>query len=126
MQSPWLLHIHHCLSMGVPSPPRASQIHFIHGLLGLREELGKSLLTTNIIESMNSCIALRLLRIKRWMSSDHRHRWAAMAIMDTEPRLKRIPNAKWLPKLRAALQKEIRKNIANESPELLPLFFSFN
>ena len=42
MQFPWLLNIHYCLSMNVPSPPRASQIHFIHELLeaipGLQED----------------------------------------------------------------------------------------
>lgn len=60
--------------------------------LGLVEELGKSLLTSNIIESVNSQIATHLRKVKHWSSSDMRARWVATSLIQIEKRMNRITN----------------------------------
>ncbi len=69
--------------------------------LGVAGELGQSLRTTNCMENLNSRIGDRLRNVKRWVNTDQLHRWMAMALTEIEPKLHRIPNAEYLPKLRA-------------------------
>lgn len=78
--------------------------------LGVFDELGTSLKTTNVIENLNSQLGKRLGRIKRWMHSDQRQRWVAMGLLDIEPRMRRINAHSQLPLLRAALIENIEKN----------------
>ncbi len=77
--------------------------------LGVIEELGVSLKTTNVIENLNSQLGKRIGRIKRWINSDQRQRWVAMSLLDIEPRLRRINSYDKLPLLRAALKENIEK-----------------
>ena len=77
--------------------------------LGIFDELGISLKTTNCIESLNSQLGKYLGRIKRWMDSDQRQRWVAMGLMEAEQRMHRINHREHLPLLRKALQREIHK-----------------
>jgi transposase-like protein len=88
--------------------------------LGVFEELGKSLKTTNAIESLNSQLGKYLRRVKRWMHSDQRQRWVAMGILEAEKRMRRINSSDKLPMLRAALQNEIKKEKTNDA-EIEPL-----
>lgn len=72
--------------------------------LGVFRELGISLKTTNCLESLNSLVAQRVGKVDRWRSSGQKQRWLAAALLDTEPRLRRIKGFRALPLLRAALE----------------------
>lgn len=45
-------------------------------------------------------------KVDRWRSSDQKQRWVATALLDLEPRLRRIKGYRHLPLLRAALKRE--------------------
>ncbi|MFQ5916310.1 MAG: hypothetical protein ACE5I0_00690 [Candidatus Binatia bacterium] len=77
--------------------------------LGVFKELGGSLKTTNCLESINACVAQRANKVTRWRTADQKHRWLAAALLDIEPRLRRIKGYRALPLLRAALHAEIRE-----------------
>ena len=72
--------------------------------LGLFKELGRSFKTTNCIENLNSLIGNRTRKVDRSSNSEQKHRWLATAILDIEPRFRRVPAFRQLPRLRAALQ----------------------
>jgi transposase-like protein len=72
--------------------------------LGLFQELGRSFKTTNCIENLNSLIANRTGKVDRWRNSEQKHRWLATAILDIEPRLRKVVGYRQLLRLRAALQ----------------------
>jgi putative transposase len=76
--------------------------------LGLFQELGKSFKTTNCIESLMALIAQKTDKVDYWRNSDQKHRWMAAALLDLEPRLRRVKRYKHLPKLRTALQRAIQ------------------
>jgi len=82
--------------------------------LGVFQELGFSLKTTNILESMNSQIELKCGKVKHYKNSSQRLRWYAAALLDIEPCLHRINGYKELPKLRAAIKKELKLNEGND------------
>ena len=46
--------------------------------------------------------------VKRWTNSNQRQRWLATALLDIEPRLRRVKGYKSLQKLRRALQKDLK------------------
>ena len=77
--------------------------------LGVASEIGISLRTTNIIENVNSHLGVRTRRVKRWVNSDQRQRWVAMAMLETESRLTMLPCAEHLPKLQKVLKKCVSK-----------------
>ena len=76
--------------------------------LGIFGVLGTSLKTTNCLESINALIGRRTAKVDRWTNSDQKHRWLAAALLDVEPRLRRIRGYRALPLLRTALQAEIQ------------------
>lgn len=78
--------------------------------LGVFEELGRSLNTTNSIESLNRQLGKYLRRVKHWMHSDQRQRWVAMGILEAEKKMRRVHHPEQLPMLRAALQENIKRN----------------
>jgi transposase-like protein len=75
--------------------------------LGLFEELGRSLKTTNCIENLNEQIGRRIGKVKRWHHSPQRHRWMALALLEAESRMRRITGYADLPKLKQALREAI-------------------
>ena len=75
--------------------------------LGLFEELGASLKTTNLVENVNGLLERYTGRVTRWRNSDQRQRWAATALLEIEPRLRRIKGYRHLPALRAAMKQAI-------------------
>ena len=75
--------------------------------LGMFTELGASFKTTNCIENINSLVGQRTNKVDRWVNSDQKQRWLATALLDIEPRLRRVRGYKHLPKLRAALQRHV-------------------
>ncbi len=77
--------------------------------LGVFVELGKSLKTTNCIENLNSRLGKYLSRVKYWKTSDQRHRWVALGLLEVEQRMRKITGYRSLPKLRKALEASIRR-----------------
>jgi transposase-like protein len=77
--------------------------------LGLFEQLGKSLKTTNCIENLNSQLGKYIRRVKRWMDSDQRQRWVAMAMLEIEAKMRRIDHPEHLALLREALHQSIQQ-----------------
>src|SRR5712691_7017150 len=73
--------------------------------LGLFSELGVSLKTTNILESIYARVEDRTARVDRWRNSEQKQRWLATALLGLEPRLHRIKNYRSLPLLRDALKR---------------------
>jgi len=76
--------------------------------LGVFGVLGRSLKTTNILESVNSQAEERCGRVDYWKNSNQKHRWLASALLDIEPRLNRLCGYRHLPKLREAIKKELK------------------
>ena len=77
--------------------------------LGVAEQLGEHLGTTNSIESVNAQIAKYVRKVKRWKNGDMIARWIAVSVVELQPRLKRIYNYKKLPLLRKAIIDEFQK-----------------
>ena len=79
--------------------------------LGIAGELGRSFKTTNMLESVMAQVEARTGQVDRWRTSDQKQRWLASALLDIEPRLRRIRGYRALPKLRAALQRVLGKEV---------------
>lgn len=77
--------------------------------LGLFAELGVSFKTTNCLESINGAVEQRTGKIDYWKNSEQKQRWLATALLDIEPRLRRVRGHKHLPALRRALQEHKRR-----------------
>ncbi len=82
--------------------------------LGLVEALGRSLTTTNCLESIMAQLGQRTDKVDRWRSSDQKQRWVATALLDLEPHLRRIKGYRHLPLLRVALKREPATITANQ------------
>ena len=76
--------------------------------LGVCGVLGRSLKTTNGLESINALIEERCAKVDHWQNSSQRHRWLATALLDIEPRLRKVMGYRHLPKLRDALKRELK------------------
>ena len=76
--------------------------------LGVYGVLGRSLKTTNCIESVNALVEERCAKVDHWKNSSQRQRWLASALTDIEPRLRKIMGYRHLPKLREALKRELK------------------
>jgi putative transposase len=76
--------------------------------LGVFSLLGESFKTTNCLESINAAVEARCAKVDHWVNSSQRHRWLAAALWDIEPRLRRVKGYRHLPKLRMALQRELK------------------
>ncbi len=77
--------------------------------LGMFTKIGTSFKTTNCIENVNKLLATQTDRVDRWQNSNQRQRWVATAMMNIEPRLKKVKGHVHLKELRAALAKEVCK-----------------
>ena len=75
--------------------------------LGVFPLVGRSLKTTNVLESVNAQAEQRCGRVDHWKNSAQKHRWLAAALFDIEPRLRRLLGYRHLPALRSAIQKEL-------------------
>ena len=80
--------------------------------LGLYGVLGRSLKTTNCLESINALVEERCAKVDHWQNSSQRHRWLATALLDIEPRLRKVMGYRHLPKLRAALKRQLKIDTA--------------
>ena len=75
--------------------------------LGVFPLVGRSLKTTNALESVNALAEQRCGRVDHWKNSAQKHRWLATALLEIEPRLRRLLGYRHLPRLRAAIQKDL-------------------
>jgi len=75
--------------------------------LGVFALLGLSFKTTNCLESINALVEERCAKVDRWTNSHQRQRWLATALLDIEPRLRKVKGYRHLPKLREALQQAL-------------------
>ena len=64
--------------------------------------------TTNCLESVNALVEERCAKVDHWKNSSQRQRWLATALVDIEPRLRRVIGYRHLPKLREALKRELK------------------
>ena len=76
--------------------------------LGVYGVLGCSLKTTNCLESVNALVEERCAKVDHWKNSSQRHRWLATALVDIEPRLRKVRGYRHLPRLREALKRELK------------------
>ena len=83
--------------------------------LGVFAMLGKSLKTTNGLESIFSMAEEMTGRVDHWKNSSQKHRWLAAVLLNIEPRLRRISGYRHLFRLREALQREL--GVESENPE---------
>ena len=75
--------------------------------MGIFEALGTSLKTTNALESIHARVESRTAKVDHWKNSEQKQRWLATALLDLEPRLRRIRNYRALPMLRNALRRQV-------------------
>lgn len=73
--------------------------------LGMFEKLGTSFKTTNCIENVNKGLENYTGRVSRWQNSDQRQRWVATALLEIEPRLRRVKGAEKMGELREAMKR---------------------
>lgn len=71
--------------------------------LGLFAQLGESLKTSNCIESLLAQVSQWTRKVDYWRNSSQKQRWAAAALLEIEPRLRRVKGYRYLPQLRTAL-----------------------
>jgi putative transposase len=76
--------------------------------LGVYALLGRSFKTTNCLESINALVEERCAKVDHWKNSSQRQRWLATALVDIEPRLRKVMGHRHLPKLRDALKRELQ------------------
>ena len=76
--------------------------------LGLFGKLGRSFKTTNCLESINGLVEERCGKVDYWKNSSQKQRWLATALLEIEPRLRKVMGYKHLPALREALMKELK------------------
>ena len=76
--------------------------------LGVFAQLGTSLKTTNAIESIHARVESRTAKVDHWKNSEQKQRWLATALLDLEPRLRRIKNYRALPLLREAITRQLQ------------------
>ena len=74
--------------------------------LGVGSILRQTLATTNMLEPVFSGVEQRTGKVDRWRNSNQKQRWLAAALLDIEPRLRRVRGYRALPQLREALQKQ--------------------
>ena len=75
--------------------------------LGVFALVGLSFKTTNCLESINALVEERCAKVDRWTNSHQRQRWLATALLDIEPRLRKVKGYRHLPRLREALQRAL-------------------
>jgi len=77
--------------------------------LGLSLELGKSLTTTNCMESIMAQLGQYTDKVDRWRNSSQLLRWTAAGLLEIEPQLRRIYGFRYLKVLRFKMKEEIQR-----------------
>lgn len=82
--------------------------------LGVYGTLGRSFKTTNCLESVNALVEERCAKVDVWKNSSQRQRWLATALLDVEPRLRKVMGYSNLPRLREGIQRDLKIGRASE------------
>jgi len=82
--------------------------------LGMLPFLKRSFRTTNCIEALNSMAGDLTHKVKRWTNSLQRHRWLGAALLDIQPRLRKVNGYRHLPLLRQALKNDLNLQPAQD------------
>ena len=77
--------------------------------LGLFKELGRSFKTTNAIENVNSLLGIYTDRVDYWKNSEQRQRWVATALLEAEPKLRKVAGYQHLKQLRSVMAQLVGK-----------------
>ena len=85
--------------------------------IGVYEVLGRSFKTTNCLESVNALVEERCAKVDSWKTSNQRHRWLVTALLDVEPRLRRVKGHQHLPKLQQALRRALKIKLSGVREE---------
>ena len=72
--------------------------------LGVHATLGVSFRTTNVAESIMAQVGQRVAKVDHWRTSDQKHRWCAAALLELEPRLRKVKGFRHLGTLVTALR----------------------
>jgi hypothetical protein len=54
-------------------------------------------------------VGQRTDKVDYWRNSDQKHRWLGAALLDIEPRLRKVKGYRHLPQLRIAIQKDMER-----------------
>ena len=85
--------------------------------LGMAQSLARSFSTTNVLESINAQLGRLTRNVTRWHNGIQKHRWIASALLEIEPRLRKVKGYRALPQLRAALQGEKMASMKSSDQE---------
>jgi len=77
--------------------------------LGIAEQFQRSFSTTNCIENLNSQIERYVRPVRYWKTSDQRHRWIALALMESESHMRSVCSASKINTLYNAVKAEVQK-----------------
>ena len=61
-----------------------------------------------LLQSVNALVEERCPKVDHWKNSSQRQRWLATALVDIEPRLRKVAGYRHLPKLREALKRKLK------------------
>jgi hypothetical protein len=67
------------------------------------------MLTLFLLSSQAAIVGQRTDKVDYWRNSDQKYRWLGAALLDIEPRLRKVKGYRYLPQLRLAIQKEIER-----------------
>ncbi len=79
--------------------------------LDIPPTLARTLRSTNAIESMISICRQRSSNVKRWRDGQMALRWCAAGMVEAGKQFRRVNGHLHLPALRAALQREVTRNV---------------
>ncbi len=79
--------------------------------LGISEHFHTTFSTTNSIENLNSQIGRYTRNVRRWTTSDQRHRWIAASLLNAEVQMRRVAFAGKLPLLQSAVAAEVQRRL---------------
>jgi transposase-like protein len=86
--------------------------------LGIRDNLKRTLESTNPCESMIECVRRTSRNVKRWQSGEMALRWTAAGMLEAERQFRRIIGYRDLAKLAVAIEYELtRRTIAHTPTE---------
>jgi len=87
--------------------------------LGVSGALLRTLSCTNTIESMLSTVRATQRNVKRWRDGDMRRRWTAAGMAEAQRRFRRVKGHRDLPKLLAAIRRELDPTPTKEAAALI-------
>ena len=59
-------------------------------------------------------VGQRTDKVNYWRNSDQKQRWLGAALLDIEPRLRKVKGYRYLPQLRGSIQREIERQTVKE------------